>query len=297
MIDPREEPAEEDLVVEIEAPDPPEEQAPDTAEAAPEPAPETPVEPKPERKAPEYGEKVQKRIDRLVARQHDALRRAEEAEARAAVAEARLAQIEPMTRQAIGEGLEYQIAQAEAKAEAAFNEGNTREAAKALREAAALEVRRDLLARQQQEQRREPEREQVEDQPAPAEAVDWLYRNDWYNRDPVMTRETRRIERQLVETGWDDRDRDFYDELDRQLAERFPGRAQTQRIEQPARPAPAAAPMAPVAPAGRSVSAPTASSSRRDQERLSPEQVDIARQFGISPQAYAKQLNAKRARA
>ncbi len=280
-------PGDEDgeLVVEIEAPDAPQEQAPEPAEAAQEPAEAQEVE-QPRKPLSKYGEDVQRRIGRVIAKRAAAEARAEEAERRARELEEELARLRPAARQAFDEGLEAKIADAYRRAEDAFNAGDIRKGIEAQAEVAEYRIRKQSLqyAPQQQEYRQPDPEPDIPTGP-PERAREWVKRNSWFNSDATMRKEAIAMSNALEAEGYDPHDEDYYAEIDRRLATRFPERF---RSSEPARSAPAQAMASPVAPVGRSAPSSEASSRRPGQIRLSRDEAQMARDLGVSPQAYAR---------
>ena len=57
---------------------------------------------------------------------------------------------------------------------------------------------------------------------AQRKATDWAAANDWFNSDRVMTAVALEIDTQVQEEGFDPADDDYYEEIDRRMAEQFP---------------------------------------------------------------------------
>lgn len=119
-------------------------------------------------------------------------------------------------------------------------------------------------------------------QPAPAptdpKADAWAARNEWFGKDQAMTYTAFEIHKSLVDQeGFDPSSDEYYTELDRRIASRFPNRVQS--------PQPRAQRYAPaVAPASRS----SGVNSARKVVRLTPSEVAIANKLGVPLEEYAK---------
>ena len=115
-------------------------------------------------------------------------------------------------------------------------------------------------------------------------AYQWAAANEWFNQDPILTNAALIIDGQLKEEGYDPNDDDFYEEVNKRLADNFPnkfGKPVTQESEVP-RPKAASTPSQVVA--GASL-APKTSSGRK--VKLTQEDVRLAQKWGISLEQYA----------
>lgn len=116
--------------------------------------------------------------------------------------------------------------------------------------------------------------------PAPTDpkADAWAARNEWFGKDQAMTYTAFEIHKSLVDQeGFDPTSDEYYTELDRRVASRFPNRVQP--------PQPRAQRYAPaVAPASRS----SGVNSARKVVRLTPSEVAIANKLGVPLEEYAK---------
>ena len=141
--------------------------------------------------------------------------------------------------------------------------------------------------RQQQEayQAQQAAQQVVQQRPKPdPRAEEWAERNTWFGQDKVMTHAVWGIHRQMIEEeGFDATTDEYYDELDKRVADTFPTkiRKETVAIQQEPR---AQRPVQAVAPATRSSGVNTA----RRAVRLSPSQVAIAKKLGVPLEEYAK---------
>ena len=127
--------------------------------------------------------------------------------------------------------------------------------------------------------------EQVQTAPRPDnKALAWQERNSWFGQDEEMTASAlglhEKLKRQGVEIGSDE----YYATLDKTMRKRFPENFEeaqeeetVQKVE-PARPKP------------RTVVAPAVRSTASNKVKLSPRQVQLAKKFGLTPEAYALEL-------
>lgn len=247
-----------------------------------------------------YSEKVKKRIDKLTARLRETQRREQ-----AALEYARgvQQQAEDLRRQAMhfdgqrmGEAKSRIETQAIAlkqiikKAREENDIDTETEAQERLtsllfeqRQLQEAEARRTVAVQQAQQQPQQPVA-----QPAPPKprvdprAEEWAEKNEWFGTDTVMTHTAYGIHRQLVETErFDPTSDEYYDELDRRMAETFPakfGKASNAQNTRSSRP------VQTVAPATRSSGA----NNVRRTVRLTPSQVAIAKKLGVPLEEYAK---------
>lgn len=146
--------------------------------------------------------------------------------------------------------------------------------------AAAVQRFQQNAQSQQNVQQQQPQRQQ-----APAvdpRAEEWADKNEWFGSDNVMTHTAYGIHRQLVEAEkFDPSSDEYYDELDRRLAETFPAKLGKSRNTQNTR---NSRPVQTVAPATRSSGA----NNVRRTVRLTPSQVAIAKKLGVPLEEYAK---------
>lgn len=267
------------------------------------------VQEKPSKQAQEldnYSDSVQKRIDKLTARLRETERReqaaleyAKSVQQKATELEHRFHQTDTARLTETKTRIETQAAALKAIIRQAREEGDIDTETEAQERLAAIaydqrriaedsaarqsqneqmEIRRQQQAQQaqqqaqvQQQQRREPDEK--------AEA--WAERNEWYGSDLVLTNAVQGVHYQLVvNEKFDASSDEYYDELDKRMAEYFPEklgrqRPQTNRSTRPAHP---------VAPAARS----TGVNNARRSVKLTPSQVAIAKKLGVPLEEYAK---------
>lgn len=138
-------------------------------------------------------------------------------------------------------------------------------------------VPQQMVPQQAQYQAPPPVRQAAPAQTDP-KADAWAARNEWFGKDQAMTYTAFEIHKSLVDQeGFDPTSDEYYTELDRRVASRFPNRVQP--------PQPRAQRYAPaVAPASRS----SGVNSARKVVRLTPSEVAIANKLGVPLEEYAK---------
>jgi hypothetical protein len=130
-------------------------------------------------------------------------------------------------------------------------------------------------AAQQQAQVQQPMPAQQPRRPDP-KAEEWADRNEWFGQDEAMTYAVFGIHKKLVETeGFDPQSDDYYNELDRRMADEFPHKLRNSGGAR--RPAQTVA----------SVSRGKATG-RTGKVRLSKTQVTMAKKLGVPLEEYAK---------
>ena len=113
-------------------------------------------------------------------------------------------------------------------------------------------------------------------------ARDWARKNEWFNKDPIMTEGAKVIHRQLTEIeGYDPNTEaeEYYSEVDRRIRLEFPHKFDTNVTQESTRPTQT------VASATRANK-----SSGRKVVKLTPSQVAIAKKLGVPLKDYAEQL-------
>lgn len=123
----------------------------------------------------------------------------------------------------------------------------------------------------------QPVQQQAPQQPD-ALAVDWAENNEWFGKDSVMTAAAYAIDAELKQTGYDPKEQDFYEEIDRRLRNEFPQKfdqeesVEASKTQQPSQ-----------VVAGTSRS-PTSSNKKI---KLSQEDVRLAQKWNIPLEVYA----------
>jgi hypothetical protein len=113
-------------------------------------------------------------------------------------------------------------------------------------------------------------------------ARDWARKNEWFNKDPIMTEGAKVIHRQLTEIeGYDPNTEpeEYYSEVDRRIRLEFPHKFDTNANQESTKPTQT------VASATRANK-----SSGRKIVKLTPSQVAIAKKLGVPLKDYAEQL-------
>jgi hypothetical protein len=155
----------------------------------------------------------------------------------------------------------------------------------------------DSYTVQQQPQQQEAAyAQQPQQQQAPTyegydmKAVQWASKNEWFNSDQIMTAAALTIDAQLKEEGFDPTDDEFYEEVDKRLAQTFPHKFGGNTATNPV-PQETSQPAQVVAGASRT---PSTSSSKK--VKLTQEDVRLADKWGISLEQYAaEKLKVERA--
>ena len=108
-------------------------------------------------------------------------------------------------------------------------------------------------------------------------AEEWAEKNSWFGTDEAMTYAAFGIHKKLVESeGFDPRTDEYYNELDKQLAETFPQKLGTNSQKQ-------SRPVQTVASPSR-----TATTGRPSKVRLTQSQVAMAKKLNVPLEEYAK---------
>ncbi len=186
--------------------------------------------------------------------------------------------------------VESELESAKTALRQAMSIGDTDAAVEAQERLAQLSVAKERArqAQAQMDRRRETEPQQGEvapqqnynqsepQRPDPR-AEEWAEQNDWFGKDEAMTYAAFGIHKRLVETeGFDPNSEDYYTELDRRIADKFPqefGKTGQQSSR----------PVQTVASASR-----TAKNSGRRKVKLTSSQVAIAKKLGVPLEEYAK---------
>lgn len=182
--------------------------------------------------------------------------------------------------------LETKIASARERKKVAFEAGNfeAMDAADAELGDARLELRAfdAWTANQKRAEQARPTQSQAQAQlPAPRAAVAWASEHsEWFGprgSDSLASQAAYAIADKLIKEGQDPQDEEFYKEIEKRLVEVMP---HTKKYFEEGE----ASPKKPHTPVGGQ--SRTAAPSNK--VKLSPEEVQLARQLGISPERYAK---------
>jgi hypothetical protein len=247
MADPMqaEEAVEVEVEVEIEETEQPEEAKDVVVEVtkSPKTLTETTEETSSEREIENYSDSVKKRINKLTYKIREAERRevaaleyAKGVQEKLNKTQATLSQKDKNLYAEYSARVESQLASAEDRYRKAHDIGETEDLLSAQKDVAKLAVELESLnrVRPQQEEieppvvQPQPTVQQAPLQPAqPAQpdrkAQEWAAKNEWFGNDLAMTTSAFAFHRQLVEQeGFDPASDDYYQEVDRRLAESFP---------------------------------------------------------------------------
>ena len=190
----------------------------------------------------DYSESVKKRINKLTYKIREAERRevaaleyAKGVQEKLNNTQASLSQKDKNLYAEYSARVESQLASAEDRYRKAHDIGETEDMLAAQKDVAKLAVELESLNRvkpQQEEKeqqvvqqpvvQQQPNVQQAPPQPD-AKAQEWAAKNDWFGNDLAMTTSAFAFHRQLVEQeGFDPASDDYYQEVDRRLAEAFP---------------------------------------------------------------------------
>ena len=116
-------------------------------------------------------------------------------------------------------------------------------------------------------------------------AYQWAASNEWFNQDQILTNAALVIDAQLKEEGFDPEEDEYYQEIDRRLADNFPqkfGKATEEVVaEQPRKKSTSTASQV-VAGASHTSASPS-----NKKVKLSQEDVRLAQKWGITLEQYA----------
>lgn len=240
---------------------------------------------------------TQKRIDRLTKKmrtaereREEAIRYAQQVQTEAEDLKKRMNSLSDNYVNEYAGRIETQTTAAEQDLARAIEMGDTAGVVEAQRKITSLAIENDRAkqAKVQQEryaQQYEAQQQAQVQQPMPAQqprrpdpkAEDWAERNEWFGQDEAMTYAVFGIHKKLVETeGFDPQSDDYYNELDRRMADEFPHKLKNSGESR--RPAQTVA----------SVSRGKATGRSTGKVRLSKTQVTMAKKLGVPLEEYAK---------
>ena len=243
---------------------------------------------------PEYGEKVQRRIKKLVDQRREAELQARGFQEQTAQLQSRLERLEKGTENSARHQAEsdFQSRYQETRSALAkaVEEGDTEnqlqftEQLADMRAAIRIAELQKSQAAQQASSPTVGRAQQAAQAPAPEKAMDWWQKNRWFN-SAGFERETaaaRAIDVQLDIEGFDKDSENYYEALNKRLRNVFP-ELNSDREPTKAR------------PKSRSPVAPTAggSSYKGNRIRLSNDQLRMARELGITDEAGLKKYEAE----
>jgi hypothetical protein len=241
---------------------------------------------------PEYGEKVQKRIKKLVDQRREAELEAKKQQEQNAQLSARLERLEKGSQHQAENAFHNRYEQTKAALAKAIEEGDTKSQLDFSEQMA--DMRAAMRIAEMQKQTAQQQRtasptvgraQQAAQNPAPEQAMDWWQKNRWFNTSG-FERETaaaRAIDVQLDLEGHDKHKPEYYELLNNRLQKVFPelssgGETSKPRVK------------------SRSPVAPTAGGSqgyKGNRVRMSQDQLRMARELGITDEKGLKAYEAE----
>ena len=235
-----------------------------------------------EEQEPDYGPKVQKRIQKLVGQRREAEIQAREIQEQNAQLQKRLERLEQGSQKSSEEQFNQRYSQTKQALHKAVEEGDTDAQVNFQEQMADMRAAMRIaeMQKQQNQQRAAASptvgrAQQAAQNPAPPKAMSWWQKNNWFNASGYEreTAAARAIDVQLDLEGFDKNSDDYYDHLNNRLQKVFPelssGASPSKQPRVKSRP--------PVAP-------PTGGSSsyKGNRVRMSQEQLRMARELGIN---------------
>ena len=159
----------------------------EVTEEVEEPKQETKAEEPQQEEEPEYGEKVQKRIKKLVDQRRDAELQTAQANEQVAQLTARLERLEQGNTSRVENEFNQRYAQTKQALAKAVEEGDTRAQLNFTEQLADMRAAMRIAEMQRQQQASQAvsptvgRAQQVAQQPAPKKAMDWWQKNRWFN--------------------------------------------------------------------------------------------------------------------
>jgi len=244
---------------------------------------------KQEDEEPEYGEKVQKRIKKLVDQRREAELQAKQFQDETAQLKARLERLEQGNAHAAENAFNKRYEQTKRALAKAVENGDTNAQVSFSEQLADMRAAMRIAEMQKQARAQQAvsptvgRAEQVAQAPAPKKAMDWWEKNRWFNaqgfeRETAMARS---IDVQLDLEGYDKDSEEYYDQLNNRLLKVFPELNSGQISGRKSK--------------SRSPVAPTTggSSYKGGRVRMSQDQLRMARELGITDEKGLKQYAAE----
>ncbi len=244
---------------------------------------------KQEDEEPEYGEKVQKRIKKLVDQRREAELQAKQFQDETAQLRARLERLEQGNAHAAENAFNKRYEQTKKALAKAVENGDTNAQVSFSEQLADMRAAMRIAEMQKQARAQQAvsptvgRAEQVAQAPAPKKAMDWWEKNRWFNaqgfeRETAMARS---IDVQLDLEGYDKDSEEYYDQLNNRLLKVFPELNSGQNSGRKSK--------------SRSPVAPTTggSSYKGGRVRMSQDQLRMARELGITDEKGLKQYAAE----
>ena len=229
--------------------------------------------------------RMQKRIDQLTARRHEAERREAAKDQQLQELHARLENIETGQNQAAVQTFQEKYDQVKKDLMAAAEEGDTARQVGLTEQMADMRATARMAEASRSQQPLQQQPQQPVGQEAPQAAYDWWNKNKWFNtpENSAATAFARAIDVQLEQEGYDKNSPDYYTELDNRCQEKFP-ELYTEHGNAKAKP--------PTSPSGGKKRSSKRSKDGRIQ--LTRDQLNMARELGITTEvqlkAYAKEI-------
>jgi hypothetical protein len=244
---------------------------------------------KQEDEEPEYGEKVQKRIKKLVDQRREAELQAKQFQDETAQLKARLERLEQGNAHAAENAFNKRYEQTKKALAKAVENGDTNAQVSFSEQLADMRAAMRIAEMQKQARAQQAisptvgRAQQVAQAPAPKKAMDWWEKNRWFNaqgfeRETAMARS---IDVQLDLEGYDKDSEEYYDQLNNRLLKVFPELNSGQISGRKSK--------------SRSPVAPTTggSSYKGGRVRMSQDQLRMARELGITDEKGLKQYAAE----
>ena len=237
-----------------------------------------------EPKEDEYGQKVERRIKKLVEQRRQSELQAKDLQEQNSQLEARLARLEQGSEQNAQQAFNQRYSQTKAALEKAVEEGDTKAQVNFSEQLA--DMRAAMRVAEMQKQQRSQEavsptvgRAQQAATPPPEKAMNWWQRNRWFNSNGYEreTAAARAIDVQLDLEGYDKNSEEYYELLNNRLLKVFPellsGESKSKTKVKSRQPV-----------------APTAggSSYKGNRVRMTADQLRMARELGITDEKALK---------
>ena len=264
----------------------------EVTEEVEEPKQETKAEEPQQEEEPEYGEKVQKRIKKLVDQRREAELQTAQANEQVAQLTARLERLEQGNTSRVENEFNQRYAQTKQALAKAVEEGDTQAQLNFTEQLADMRAAMRIAEMQRQQQASQAvsptvgRAQQVAQQPAPKKAMDWWEKNRWFNA-AGFERETaaaRAIDVQLDLEGHNKESDEYYELLNNRLQKVFP--ELKSGSEEPSKPR--AKSRQPV-----SRTAGGSPSYKGNRVRMTQDQLRMARELGINDDKGLKQYAAE----
>ena len=164
-------------------------------------------------------------------------------------------------------------------------------------ELSRIEERKHAWERYQKEVDAAPTQQQASSTPTyDPKAMDWAVRNEWFNKDQILTTAALTVNQELINEGeFDPSDDEFYDALDARLAEKYPGRfgsvdTEEEEVTKPVIRKPTSQAKQTVAGASRTAASPPgAGGASKNRVHLTQEDVAHAQKWNIPLDEYARE--------